>query len=71
RSTDKVVGMSASLPHQLPATQRSFRSDEPHSSRMETRRAHIAARFYRPLPPQTLLLSPVRIQSISRGLIGK
>jgi hypothetical protein len=34
RSTDKVVGMTAS-PQQPPATQHSFRSDEPRSSRSE------------------------------------
>lgn len=31
RSTDKVVGMASSLPHQSPAAQHSFRSDEPRS----------------------------------------
>src|SRR6478752_7969879 len=34
RSTDKVVGIASSLPRQPPATQHSFRSVEPRSSKL-------------------------------------
>jgi hypothetical protein len=39
KSTDKVVAMAASLPHQPPAAQRSFRSDELRSRPAQTTRA--------------------------------